>query len=867
MTFTQTFGGTTIYPAGVSYRAIALSANQILTWPTEVATSTNVVAQIMDVTPSAASLSIFMPPATEVSVGETALFFNAGSFAFIVKDTSGNTIVSIAPGLSYQVYLIGNTTANGTWRSTQYAAGTSSATAGSLVGAGIKAIGTTLNQSMSVTSLNTNYTIGDPDRSGAFLWTGGAGTLTLPSASVVGSDWFCQVRNSGTGAININPVGGELINGAATLAFNPGDSSIISCDGTGFFTIGFGQAPEFLFDYVTVNLTGSGSVYTLSGANLNRIAYSFYGALANNVSIEVPATFQQYWISNDTTGGYTLTVKVSGQPGVAIAQGARAIFYCNGTDVVLADTASFSFPVLVSQGGTGATTESGARVNLGGTSVGINVFTAVTAADARTAMSAAQSGANTDITSLSGLTTPLSVPQGGTGVATLAANGVMYGSGVSAVAVTPAGTTGQVLIGNTGSAPSWSALSGIGVTSFNAGTTGFTPSTATSGPITLSGTLVAANGGTGFSSYAVGDILYASTTTSFSKLSDVATGNALISGGVGAAPSYGKIGLTTHISGTLGVGNGGTGATTLTSGYLVKGNGGSAVSASVVYDDGTNVGIGVTPSAWSGQTALQIASGGAIAFNNQYGEVVSNVYYNAGYKYIGTGLATKYSQEDGVHVWYNAVSGTAGNAVTFVERFRIGPVGQFGLAGANYGTAGQVLTSQGSSTAPIWSSASAGSVVSVSGTGTVSGISLSGTVTVSGSLTLGGTLDLSSPPAIGGTTPSTGTFTTLLSTAMRETKTTTVTSNLNLANGNYFSHTVSGSTTFTVSNVPTAGTAVSLIFDITNGGSAAITWWANVKWPGGSAPTLTASGRDVLGFYTYDNGTTWSGFVLGRDVK
>lgn len=785
MTFTQTFGGTTIYPAGVSYRAIALSANQILTWPTEVATSTNVVAQIMDVTPSAASLSIFMPPATEVSVGETALFFNAGSFAFIVKDTSGNTIVSIAPGLSYQVYLIGNTTANGTWRSTQYAAGTSSATAGSLVGAGIKAIGTTLNQSMNVTTLNANYTIGDPDRSGAFLWTGGAGTLTLPSASVVGSDWFCQVRNSGTGAININPVGGELINGSATLAFNPGDSSIISCDGTGFFTIGFGQAPEFLFDYVTVNLTGSGSVYTLSGANLNRIAYSFYGALANNVSIEVPATFQQYWISNDTTGGYTLTVKVSGQPGVAIAQGARAIFYCNGTDVVLADTASFSFPVLVSQGGTGATTESGARVNLGGTSVGINVFTAVTAADARTAMNAAQSGANTDITSLSGLTTPLSAPQGGTGQ----------------------------------------------------------------------------------SSYTAGDILYASSSTALSKLADVATGNALISGGVATAPLWGKIGLTTHISGTLGVGNGGTGATTLTSGYLIKGNGGSAVSASVVYDDGTNVGIGVTPSAWSGQTALQIASGGAIAFNNQYGEVDSNVYYNAGYKYIGTGLAAKYSQEAGVHVWSNAISGTAGNAVSFIERFRIGPAGQWGLAGTNYGTSGQVLTSQGSSTAPIWSSASAGTVSSVTGTGTVSGISLSGTVTVSGSLTLGGALDLSSPPAIGGTAPSTGTFTTLLSTAMRETKTTTVSSNLNLANGNYFSHTVSGSTTFTVSNVPITGTAVSLIFDITNGGSAAITWWANVKWPGGSAPTLTSLGRDVLGFYTYDNGTTWSGFVLGRDVK
>jgi hypothetical protein len=79
----------------------------------------------------------------------------------------------------------------------------------------------------------------------------------------------------------------------------------------------------------------------------------------------------------------------------------------------------------------------------------------------------------------------------------------------------------------------------------------------------LSATLVATQGGTGQSSYAVGDLLYASTTTALSKLADVATGNALISGGVGVAPSYGKIGLTTHISGTLAVGNGGTGATSL----------------------------------------------------------------------------------------------------------------------------------------------------------------------------------------------------------------------------------------------------------------------------------------------------------------
>jgi hypothetical protein len=69
-------------------------------------------------------------------------------------------------------------------------------------------------------------------------------------------------------------------------------------------------------------------------------------------------------------------------------------------------------------------------------------------------------------------------------------------------------------------------------------------------------------GGTGQTSYAVGDILFANTTTSLAKLADVATGNALISGGVGVAPAYGKIGLTTHISGVLPVANGGTNAST-----------------------------------------------------------------------------------------------------------------------------------------------------------------------------------------------------------------------------------------------------------------------------------------------------------------
>lgn len=125
---------------------------------------------------------------------------------------------------------------------------------------------------------------------------------------------------------------------------------------------------------------------------------------------------------------------------------------------------------------------------------------------------------------------------------------------------------------------------------------------------TWSATAIAADkGGTGQTSYAIGDLLYASSSTALSKLADVATGNALISGGVGVAPSYGKIGLTTHITGTLAVANGGTGATTLT-GY-VKGSGTSAFTASSTIPNTDITGLGTM----STQNANSVAiTGGSI---------------------------------------------------------------------------------------------------------------------------------------------------------------------------------------------------------------------------------------------------------------
>lgn len=104
-------------------------------------------------------------------------------------------------------------------------------------------------------------------------------------------------------------------------------------------------------------------------------------------------------------------------------------------------------------------------------------------------------------------------------------------------------------------------------------------------------------------------------------------------------------------------------------------------------------------------------------------------------------------------------------------------------------------------------------------------------------------------------------------TGLKETKVAMAANNIDLSAGNLFTKTISGATTLTVSNVPAAGAAATFMLDLTNGGSAAITYWSGVKWAGGTAPTLTAAGRDVLGFYTHDGGTTWTGLVLAKDVK
>src|SRR6185312_12062047 len=155
--FTQTFGGLTVNPASVAFASYTISTSLVLQWPLEADAGANIVAAQNNVNATASSLLVAMPDATLATQGAGVLFTNTGANTFAVVDTNGLTLASVASGTSWYLYLIDNTTSGGTWQVLQFGAGTSTANAASLAGAGLQAVLTRLNQNLPTTPLNDDY--------------------------------------------------------------------------------------------------------------------------------------------------------------------------------------------------------------------------------------------------------------------------------------------------------------------------------------------------------------------------------------------------------------------------------------------------------------------------------------------------------------------------------------------------------------------------------------------------------------------------------------------------------------------------------------------------------------------------------------
>ena len=338
-TYTNPFTGQTISPSSVSYESISISSNTALQWPINGNTNTP-ASSIIDVTATVASLQLQLPPASQVSTGQSVLVRNIGSIAFTVTDTSGNTIVSTASGIAEFIFLTDNTTTNGTWSSVVFGAGTSSANASALAGYGLTASGTVLNQSYTVSTIYSSATINATNRAQFIGWSSGVGTITLPSAGTVGNNWFAMIRNNGTGIVTITPTGTDTIDGNSSQQLQLTESLVIVSNGTGFNTFGYGRSNQFAYTQLLLAVTG-GTV-TLTAPQAANTIQEYTGVLTSNSIIVVPSTVQLYAITNNTTGAYSLTIKttVGGAATVAVGQGLTVVAICDGSNVFNANSGS-----------------------------------------------------------------------------------------------------------------------------------------------------------------------------------------------------------------------------------------------------------------------------------------------------------------------------------------------------------------------------------------------------------------------------------------------------------------------------------------------------------------------------------------------
>lgn len=340
-TYVNPITGQTLNPSQVGYEELTISINTALDWPINGTVNEYVVAAIIQITATVASLEVALPSALQVSTGQSVLIQNVGSNTFIVTDISGNTIASVASGIAEYIFLTDNSTNNGTWSTVTFGAGTSSANASALAGFGLLAVGTQLNQEYVESSIFSNTSLTSANRAQFLVWSTGVGTLTMPVAATVGNGWFVMVRNGGSGILTLTPSGIDTIDTNATQQLQPTESLVIVSNGTnGYNTFAYGRSNTFAYTQLAKNVTG-GSV-TLTAVEYDNVVQEYTGALTSNQIVVLPATVQIYYLRNLTTGAFSLTFKTSAVSGgtVSVPQGQTLTIISDGTNVFNSSSAA-----------------------------------------------------------------------------------------------------------------------------------------------------------------------------------------------------------------------------------------------------------------------------------------------------------------------------------------------------------------------------------------------------------------------------------------------------------------------------------------------------------------------------------------------
>ena len=143
----------------------------------------------------------------------------------------------------------------------------------------------------------------------------------------------------------------------------------------------------------------------------------------------------------------------------------------------------------------------------------------------------------------------------------------------------------------------------------------------------------------------------------------------------------------------------------------------------MTLDSAGNLGLGVSPSAWSTGKAFEIGHVGNAIFDVASSQltITQNAYYNGGYKYGASTTASRYDQGAGSHIWWTAPSGTAGNAITFTQAMTLDASGNLGVGTTSPSARIDLVKASGSGDVGKWS-LSGGAACYMYAGGSVAGI-------------------------------------------------------------------------------------------------------------------------------------------------